>query len=346
MNKKVGVRTYVGEFDFSKAYFLNKYLQTGDEKLIDTVFSDWVKDYAQWANKDFQQKIRNIRELNKTLPANKQIHFVGIDEIHNDGLAADYFTEVLSTKKYQPLQSHFQKLIGLLQHKEKDSLIAIEAENVLTAITKSGKVKLSEEGDAILFYPLFVCKEAYTKGREAALFRNFKYLYKQLHWDKEKLYGFWGFTHVLQAKVNGEKLTPFAAQLIADSDLKLKGKVVSVSCMYSGSKMMLPTPFLPPFWQEQGKRYSAVDKFNNDGEMMKTNNMEVFKQYTVPNSATLFKVAGQNSPFNQQKIEVQYSSFMPPQQQLFMNEEGKYMTDYFQYIILIRNSPATTPILN
>jgi len=36
---------------------------------------------------------------------------------------------------------------------------------------------------------------------------------------------------------------------------------------------------------------------------------------------------------------------MPAQQQLQLDEAQKSLTDYFQYVILIRNSPAVTTIL-
>ena len=343
LNQKAGVHTYVGEFDFAKAYYLNQYLKTGNEKLLDTVFSDWVTNYAQWGNKDFQQKIRNIRALNKTLPVARQVQFAGIDEVQNTGLVADYFTEVLRQGNLKPLQPRFTPLISLLRNGA-DSLAAIEAKNLLATLDSQNNQGATKTLYQPLLYGLYVCGRLHTLGREQTLYNNFRYLYRQMNWKAEKLYGFWGFNHVLQAKTNGGKATTFAVMVLNDSSLNLKGKVVSIACLYAGGKMMLPTQFLPPFWQDAGKRYTASDKFSNDGDMMNIALLTSFKDASQPNTATLFQLAGQGSPFTSEKVTIKYSPFMPKNQQLQLDEEGKYITDYMQYLILVRDSPAVKPI--
>lgn len=344
LQAKAGVHTYVGEFDFAKAYYLNQYLQTGNEKLLDTVFSDWVTHYEQWGNKDFQQKIRNIRALNKTLPAARQIRFAGIDRVHNPGLVADYFTEVLQQGNVKPLLPRFAPLINQLRMGN-DSVAAAEAQRLLTSLNSQNNQGFKQSIYQSLLYGLYVCSAMHTTGREVALYNNFKYLYQQLNWKGEKLYGFWGFAHVMQARTNGGKGTSFAIMLQNDSSLNLKGKIVSIACLYSGSKIMLPTQFLPPMWQDKDKRYTASDKFNNDSDMMNISLLSYFKEATQPGRTTLFQLAGNGSPFTNQKITVTYSPFMPPNQQMQFDEAGKYLTDYMQYLILVRDSPATRPIM-
>jgi hypothetical protein len=346
LNNKAGVTTYVAEFDFAKAYFLNQYLQTGNEKLIDTVFADWNAQNAQWANIDFQQKIRNIRQLNMTLPAAKKITFVGIDQIQNPALAADFFEAVLSSHNLQNLKPRFTNLITLLRKPKSDTLLASAASQLLDKLnTENNQGYYRPVYNQILF-ALKNCTNSTARSRETVLYNNFKYLYKQLGWSKQKLYGFWGFAHVLQAKTNSGKARSFAVALLNDTELDLKGKIVSIACLYSESKMMMPTAFLPPMIQEKGKRYSAITQFNNDGPLMNITNLVPFKAVSQPNTATLFKLDGKDSPYFTEKADIKYGAFMPKNQQIMLDEEGKYLADYFQYLILIRNSPATTPLVN
>ncbi len=346
LNSQAGVHTYVAEVDFAKAYFLNQYLKTGNEKLLDTIFADWNQQYAQWANKDFQQKIRNIRKLNQTLPAARKIQFAGIDKIHNPVLVADYFNEVLLTHNLSNLKPRFSMLTALLRKPKTDSLVALEAKQLLEKLNQENNQGYYKPAYNQIIFALQNCANLTSAGRETTLYKNFKYMYQQLNWSKEKLYGFWGFFHVLQAKTNGGKGTSFTTALLNDNELNLKGKIVSIACLYSESKMMMPTAFLPPMWADKGKRYTAVDKFNNDGDLMNIGNLKPFKEASQPGTATLFKLNAAGSPFLTEKVEIKYNAFMPKEQQMMLNEEGKFLADYFQYLILIRNSAATTPIAN
>ena len=84
---------------------------------------------------------------------------------------------------------------------------------------------------------------------------------------------------------------------------------------------------------------------NYDGPLTKFEFIEDFKKASSPKSATLFKMNGANSPFLKQQVRITYSPMMPAQQQLQLDEAQKSLTDYFQYVILVRNSPAVTTIL-
>ena len=104
---------------------------------------------------------------------------------------------------------------------------------------------------------------------------------------------------------------------------------------------MTPSAYLPPFWQEKGKVYSRVDKFNNDGPMMATVGIEDLKAATKPNTITVFKLAGID--FGTQPVRIKWSPFIPKEQQINY-DPARPTTDYYQYLILIRNSPATEPL--
>jgi len=345
LNSKAGVHTYVAEIDFAKAYFLNQYLVSGNQKMIDTVFADWVKQDAQWANKDFQDKIRKIRSLNLTLPIKDRITFAGIDKIQSTVLVADYFDALLKTKTFSHYKAQFNPLSGLLRANAADSLVVAAAKKLLVDMQtgKFGSLGLADK--FVLEYALKNCSQVNAKRRETVLYENFKDCYQKLRWKNQKLYGFWGFFHVLQAKTNEGKGTSFVTMLLNDFDLNLKGKIASIGFMFVDSKMIFPNAFIPEQWQDKGKQYTAIDKFNYDGPITTFNFIEDFKSVGKPDATTLIRLDRIGSVFTKQPIIVKYNELMPVEQRMTFDEPGKNAADYFQYVILVRNSPAVTPII-
>ncbi len=345
LNQRVGVRYYVAEVDMSKAYFLNQYLQTGNDSTLMRVFRSWVQETAQWANRDFFRKIQRIRALNRTLPASRQIRFLGLDRIQDRALVANHLAELLAGKKLPATARLLTDSLRIrLTTKTPDSLRADLALRLLADMDANPATYQKTPGTTTVSELRHLLQNVvYLKmlrSREKTIVANFQTLYKTGSLQTEKLYGLWGFFHVLQAPLP-DGARSFAATL-RESDLPMHNKIVSLSCSYVGSKMMVPTAFLPPFWQERGKTYSRVNKFNNDGPMMITDGIETLKTATQPNTVTLFKLAG--SEAGTQPIRMSYSPFMPKEQQMTF-DPARPATDYYQYTVLIRDSEATEPLI-
>jgi len=338
LNQKIKLKTYVAEVDFSKAYFLNQYLLTGDESLIDAVFKDWIEQDAQWANTDFQEKIRKIRKYNLTLTTGQRIHFEGIDQIHSPLLVARYFKEILKDDHFKNSRLSFDPLLLALEMKN-DSLI-IQTANAL--ISKLKGEKSAQMND--IFFALKNCTLLKTP-REAVMHSNFKELFNIRHWEKEKLYSFMGFGHILQSKTNDDKSIFLAYRLENDPSLPLKGKIVSIAMIYVDSRMSMPSAGLPVQFQDKGNRFTAFSQYNHDGPLIKLDGIEDFKAVTKENSITLFDLHATGSPYLTKVFDIQYAEIMPKSQRLYFNEKGKFITDYFQYVVLIRNSAETNMLL-
>jgi len=337
LNKKIKLKTYVAEIDFSKAYLLNQYLANGDETLIDAVFSDWTVENAQWANIDFQDKIRKIRKYNLTLKRGQQIHFEGIDKIHNPSLVARYFKEVLNDKQSANIRLSFDPLIRALEAKN-DSLIIHSATDLISSLQAEDIIT-----DEILF-ALKNCTFLKT-SREAVMHTNFKELFMMRKWENEKLYSFLGFGHVLQAKTNDDKSVFLAHRLANDPSLPLQGKIVSIALIYLDSKMSMPSAALPAQFQDKGKRFTAFSQYNHDGPLIVLDGIEDFKTVTTANSTTLFDLHAAGSPYFTKILNINYADIMPKDQRLYFNEKGKFVTDYFQYVVLVRNSGPAIMLL-
>ncbi|MEZ0486304.1 erythromycin esterase family protein [Fibrella aquatica] len=345
LNKRVGVRYYIAEVDPTKAYYLNQYLQTGQDSLLRLVFRSWIAETAQWANIDFFRKIQAIRAYNQTLPAKKRIRFVGIDVVQDRPLLAQQLRELTGFQaSFQADQPRLDSLVTYLTAapKKPDSLAAQVAMNWLAKIRNEAATYRNAPGQTMNELTAALTGLGYRKSirrREPTLFANFRDAVSRLDLHDEKLYGFWGAYHVGLAPLSdGNK--SFAA-MVADSDLPMRSKMVSLLCRYVDSFMMVPTAFLPPFWQDKGKAYSRLDKFNDNGPMMRIDGIDAFIDQSKPNTVTLFKLSGTLA--GRQPITATYSPFMPAEQRLQF-DTARPTTDYFQYIVLIRNSEMTQPL--
>ncbi len=343
LNQRVGLRHYLAEVDASQARLLNQYLQTGDTTLLRRVFSRWVKQKAQWGNADFYRKIQRIRGLNQTLPNRRHIRFVGIDRIQDNALAADHLSSLLATARLSSDdRSVVDTLLIQLSGNRPDSVVGA---TVLPLLNRF-------KADSATYQRIL--KSTYTEtrqlltnigwlktipSREATLFANFTEVLPSL--NGEKLYGLWGFFHVLQEKpVNSGK--PLACR-IRESNLYLHDKIVSITFAYLDSFMMLPSSYLPVEARVPGQRLSPVSLFNNDGKMMHTEGIDVMRRLTQPHSVTLFALDRPGSFARTTPLRIRYSSAMA--QRIEFNPSLP-MTAYFQYVMLVRDSPMTEPLAN
>ncbi len=243
LNAKTGVRCYLGEFDPAQAAEFNAYLADGDETHLARVFSFWVGQNAQWANLQFMEKIRKIKALNDGLPPERKISFIGMDRVQDMPLMASHLDKILASipENAWPGQSALASVLtGDSARTENTAssplpLAAVEAAKTLPATAPEGidpaRWKSLRDGIANL------SDRALLKGREAAITASFERLATDPGFAEEKLYGFWGQFHVLNATVQGSK--PFARQL-QEGNSAFAGNIVSLNIINLGSRMMLP----------------------------------------------------------------------------------------------------------
>jgi erythromycin esterase-like protein len=77
LNKNAGMKILLAEIDFSQAYFLNEYLSTGNEKLIDYALNRWITNHGH-NNRDYKNKWIQIRKLNVINSEDSQIRVYGM----------------------------------------------------------------------------------------------------------------------------------------------------------------------------------------------------------------------------------------------------------------------------
>ena len=340
LNQRAGVRTYLAEVDCAQAHYLNEYLHTGDEATLNRVFAGWAARQAQWGNADFAQKIRRIRALNQALPAARRVRFVGIDGVQDYGLFASYLRELTAGCRLPA---------GLAA--SLDSVAAACAAGLLPAADAARRAQRALQPAAAATrpplgaaYPLLhaLTNLGYARTlpeREAQLLANYVAAQQLWQLQGEKLYGLWGLAHVLQRPAQGGYLA-LAARL---RQLPHPPAVVSLLCTYVGCEFMTPAELLPPAQRPVGQVFVASPLFNHDGPLVRLAGIETLKAATPAGGCSLWWLGAPGAAAGHQPVQVSYAPGVPAGQQLRF--EARYpAADYVQYVLLLRDSPATRPL--
>ncbi|MDU0369356.1 erythromycin esterase family protein [Hymenobacter endophyticus] len=340
LNQRAGVRTYVGEVDCAKAYFLNEYLRTGKAATLDLIFRSWQADGSQWANTAMRAKFQKLRSWNQTLPARRRVRVLGIDQLQDLPLAADYLRVLTRGLTLPPAVRGQLDSVAIWLQRE-------NGEQAAAGATRAMRLLAGSKPDKALFDLTHLLRNvAYDRRnmavREQNIFANFRELYLGLHLEGEKLYGMWGLAHVLQSPMQSG--TTLFAGLVRQSDLPVRDKVVSLLCVFSECQLLMPTSFLPAAWQVPGQRFTPSDKFNHDGPLTRIAGLEELKRRTQPGTTTIFQLNAPAAATNRQPIRVTYAPGIPAGQQIRFRADLP-ATAYVQYLVLVRNSPALTPLV-
>lgn len=318
--KEIGVDYYLAELGYADAYFLNKYLENGDEEILKDYFDIYKKGQQYYTEERYKHYI-DIYNFNQKLPEDKRIKIVGVD-IESQA-SYRYILDILDDNKAMT-----NELVSLLNTLKDFSYMSINSNrNLLIILDKLIKdIEINEEnyknifkddfeGFQIVINDLIDYSEArvsskdmgeYMNKRDMYTYENFKEIDSKL---KNPVYfGQWGKTHVYQdefySNVDLCDSNYFASLL--NSDTEYKGKILSIDYGYYFDENNI------------GHSYSYIDK-------------QLFKDYINTGSkATIFKLNNNKSPFNKSAIN--------PFDTNAIDYKGKPITNYFQYLVLIKNS--------
>ncbi len=168
-------------------------------------------------------------------------------------------------------------------------------------------------------------------SRDSAMIENFNHIISKNHLQNEKFYGLFGLFHTLQKSMN-DKEKPFAERLLEN-----KYKVTSIVSYTLDSEMYLPKNDQFPTPENQ-----KINWVNADGPMMLIKGILDFKELAEPNSISIFNLNVKNSPYKSSQNLIQIKSRLFGEN--FTPKENLKTTDYFQYVAILRNSEALTPI--
>ena len=179
----------------------------------------------------------------------------------------------------------------------------------------------------IRVYGLLGKQEAFKHNRDSVMMSNFDSTIKQLDSvtdTKRNYYCSLGSGHIYQEKYNGRKC--FAA-LLKQKDYM----VISVMHRPFDSEMYLPKGLGMPTSSNE-----MISWANCDGPIFYFSNAENFKEASENPSIVLYKLNSKDSPYAHCQDVVGFKSPISFLMGKITPEEGKYTTDYFQYVLVTR----------
>lgn len=169
--------------------------------------------------------------------------------------------------------------------------------------------------------------------RDSAMILNFKHIITQRGLENEQFYGLFGLFHVLQNGVNSNNFQPFAARLRSNNF-----GVKSILCMNIDSEAYFPENNQYPTPPNE-----KIGLLNMDGPIVLAKGINDLKKASEKNTSTLFNISKENSPYRgSSKLITSKSNFI--NQQIAPYDKNLSTSDFVQYVILIRNSQALSPL--
>jgi hypothetical protein len=343
LNKKTGLRYYLAEMDFSQAYYLNKYLHTGNEDFLKAIYQHWFDERAQWGCMAGFEKWKVLYRYNQTLAKGKKIIVLGLDEAQDLNMNEQLLVEITNTIKYKRGgNTMLDSLINFAaMDVEKDTTQSFRKfVKRLVANIEKKEAKYKKIFKDQYFDFQFIANNIVSKqGREEKIFHNFTIFYKEYKLAGEKMYGFWGRFHAMQDSINGG--VSFSAML-KKSALQLNKKIISIPVFCVESSSMIPTAYLPAMAQQKGTIYSKVNMVNDDSFVYKVTGIQAFRKFVGKNESVIFKLNATASPYNKGLNLVESNSQFDKTFNWLGNKTAATI-DYFQYAIVVSNSDWAVP---
>lgn len=257
LNENAGVNYYLAEMGYSSSYFINKYLETGEEKYLYVVANSIIGSYDY--SQDDVNFWKDLYKYNQGLPKEKRIKVVGLDIEHQFWLAVMQLNDIVEDVN---LGGEMETVLGKLEYYSAamcpsiadsrdilQNVKNIQTRSVLEVVAdlredynsnpeKYRKVLSEEDYQDFVFvlnnitdteriYTNRRNKEFFNKEREKAIYKNFLRTHER--YSDGKFFGQWGSFHVLQKSDNHEERF---AQYLNGDDSPVKDEVISIKYIY------------------------------------------------------------------------------------------------------------------
>ncbi len=355
-----GIRYYAPEVDYSLAYFFNQYLITGEEAFLDFACESYLMRVPQDASIQFRDKWKKVYAYNEQVDKGDRIIVLGFDKEYSAEITLTHLAFIA------PEGSTGISVIDSLKHFRN---FEIEEANIMSGgpVYKSGKdweyffatkkskhyerFKTEYEKDSLLVLSHFgiyandvrhLMSQSQNDYRDYVIFNNFIKLGLPLIKGGGKIYSNYGYFHIQQGSING---APPLAKLIKDSCdinlISLIGMMTNSECVKrkvkSDGRVVIKGV---KFRNAKYGGYKASRSYDGDGLFEKVNGMKVLEKISGANHVMLFNLSGKGSPFNE---TMRFANFSRGGKNWKVDSE-KAANDYFQYIILIKNSKSNIPL--
>ena len=326
--EKVDFKYYLAEFSYSNAYFLNKYLNTGDIHILEDIFEELKGSYS-W-NKDSFEFWVNFHQYNNNLEEERKIQVIGIDIELQPATSYRYFVDILPSED-PPIE--IKKMIDNIINTNNRLIETGFGASYTTAkdIQKDIIAKESIYRDYLgehyfgfktVSSNLLKYERAYRNKRnqvdwnnlrDKMIYENFVLIERRI--PKGKYFGQWGVNHVFQT--NEKNIKWLAAYLNGDESI-YKDKVLSIAFNYENSRQM----------GKMGDKQYIINEIDFIFPYMKVAND------IIGGDMNIYKLNGPGSPF---KFIQMYYTFNKEQLE-------EPIANFFQYIVYLKDLGPTDPL--
>lgn len=316
-----GVQNLLLELSPSLVGFLREYLETGDQALLDQVFS-LVKGTYFFTEENYVHW-QKVHDLYQSLPEGKELRLIGLDVEHQPLLALSYLqrhldridSSILSQSKLGQIDRILRGELSL----DYNEALSFVQDLLLELQQKAVRAELGElagEFELVLSSLLAGLQLqtfsglAWDSSREQAMYENFV---RQVSPDDgQKYFGQWGLHHVFQGQVLG---VDWLASKIARTE-RFSDSVFSMVLVYSGGERL----------SQDGSQTMPLSTYAGSTQVLPE---------LAGGQPLLAKLDSAGSPFTEELIwkltEVSPASGVT--------------TDYFQYLLFIPGAQASTPLV-
>lgn len=315
-----GVQNYLLELSPSVVGFLREYLETGDEDLLNFVFSSVAGTY--FATEESYRHWRGVYDLYQSLPEDKQFSLLGVDVEHNPLMALQYLQRLIDRVESNELsETRLGEIARVLRGErsiysdEMHAFLAGLLAELEMEVVRSELGSLVEEFELVLSGLLQTVSLPTPNGsllwnaaRDKAMYASFL---KQADKDgKAKYFGQWGLNHVFQGEQMG--IDWFAS--FVDTTETYEGAIFSMVLVYEDSH------YLTSFTHDVLPFSSYQTESNLVGQL-------------AAGKPLLMKLNGSESPFGQEMLW-KIKGFSPV---------SGVTTDYYQYLLFMPGATPSTP---
>lgn len=218
------------EDGYASAQYLNIYLDTGDESILEDLFYK-IRGTMSYTMENYNF-LKGVYEYNVTLEEEKKLRFIGIDK-ENPLVAIKYIRSLLPTA--EPTDDITEEFISVIKELSKSTYIDKSKEAI--QLLSDGEKEIEKYLGKHYFDLTFTLKNlAVSEGqldREDLLINNFIELYEYL--PKGKFFGQFGGAHT-----NLSPNTKSLASYLQNNYEKTKDKVISINYEYNNSHSYIP----------------------------------------------------------------------------------------------------------
>lgn len=322
--EKTNFKYLLSETSYSISYFLNKFLETGDRSILDMLFQAQNGTYAD--SEDNYDGWISLYEFNNTLKEADRIRVIGVDIEHQGIVSYRYMASILANKEVpddlkDSIQMINETLDILNSTFTKDYLASKTSMKLLDDIDAKRELYQEYLGDELIFFELVNrnvvgAKEAYkhrgsktdwNNTRDEIIYNNFVVIDEVL--EDGKYFGQWGLNHVFQREEGGVK---WFASYLNSKESKYADKILSIVYNYENCESMGRDN------QESTLIDFTYSFINNTSKRTDSNYI-------------LYKLNGTEKE----------KPFIPMYITWTGEEIDIEMGDFFQYIVLIKDSKAS-----